>query len=322
MYHAAYSVDAGDVHFDRPLSNLSIAFRPDNFIADKMAPIVKVDKQSDLYTIWDKAEGMMVRDTNRAPGTTVKRRHLSTTSAQYYCNGHAWGTDIPLEILANADNKTELIQQSNKSVLTDMHRAWEDRVKTMVTNTSNVGSSNTLSGANQWTDQTDSTPLQNIEDGMNSVFSTTGYEANKVLFGRAAWRAFRTHPEVLDRLFDHGSGNKQASIEQVKDLLEVDEVIVGNAIKNTADEGVSGSYSQIWGGNVLIYFAPKVASLLTPSYLYSFRWRPKGFPAPFATKRGILNRVGEPNVMVIESFYYQTEKVINSEMGFLIVDAA
>ena len=46
------------VHIDAPLSNLTTAYAQsqENFIADKVFPIVGVDKQSDKYYQYNRAE--------------------------------------------------------------------------------------------------------------------------------------------------------------------------------------------------------------------------------------------------------------------------
>jgi hypothetical protein len=39
----------GDSHVDQNLTQIAINYRPKNFIADQIAPIVKVGKQSTYY---------------------------------------------------------------------------------------------------------------------------------------------------------------------------------------------------------------------------------------------------------------------------------
>lgn len=308
-----------DLHIERTLSNLSVQIKPKDYIVDQVAPIVPVQKQSNLYRIWSKEDGLRLADTFRAPKTPVKRIFWGVSSKSYFCKNYALGTDIALEDAANADEGVNLAQNAIEGIVDGLWRDWENRVATFMTNTANVGSSTTIS--TQWTDQTASDPIGDIFTGINAVFSTTGFEPNRMVIGRKAFQDLQRHPQILAKLFPHGSGAEFANADQIAQLFDLEKILVGKAIKNTADENITGSFSQIWGNHVILYYSPPTAGLLTPAYMYSFRWQPSNFPAPMAVRRGIQNRVGESNIEIFEAMYFQTEQVIASELAYLMLDA-
>lgn len=45
-----------DVHVDAPLANISIAYRNASYIADQVFPVVPVQKKSDLFFKFTKAD--------------------------------------------------------------------------------------------------------------------------------------------------------------------------------------------------------------------------------------------------------------------------
>ncbi|HDY90304.1 MAG TPA: hypothetical protein ENH82_19565, partial [bacterium] len=271
-----FAATGKDLHFDRPLSNLSVAFRPKNFIVDQIAPIVNVNKRSDLFRIWSKEDGLRVPETYRAPKTPIKRGYTEVSSEQYFAKNYAWGTDNSLEDLDNVDNDIDLVQNSIEFVTTGLWLGWEDRVSTKLTTAANVGSSVTLSGTDQWTDQTISDPIGDIFTGINAVFSTTGFEANKMVIGRKAFQDLQRHPAIIEAVFGDRGSNTLATAQAIATWFGLEKIIVAKKIKNTADEGaagiITGSYEEIWGNDVLIYHAPDRPALLTPSFMYSFRW--------------------------------------------------
>jgi hypothetical protein len=61
--------EVSQVHIDAALTNVSVAYRNPDYIADIVAPQVAVRKQSDKYYIYD-AERERFRQSNdrRAPG--------------------------------------------------------------------------------------------------------------------------------------------------------------------------------------------------------------------------------------------------------------
>ena len=72
-----------DVHIDSALSNISIAYRNEAYIADKVFPIVPVQKQSDYYFVFGKSMWYQDNVAVRAPGTRAARADYSVTSASY-----------------------------------------------------------------------------------------------------------------------------------------------------------------------------------------------------------------------------------------------
>jgi len=60
-----------DLHIDRLLSNLSIAYlnEPSAYVADRIFPVVPVDKQSDKYAIYRKGDWFRDEAEKRAPLT-------------------------------------------------------------------------------------------------------------------------------------------------------------------------------------------------------------------------------------------------------------
>ena len=76
-----------DLHVDQHLTNVAINYRPQNLIADMIAPIVPVDKQSNSYPIFSRQEAFAIESTERAPGTRRARDGRLRADA---------GTDVPL----------------------------------------------------------------------------------------------------------------------------------------------------------------------------------------------------------------------------------
>lgn len=84
------------VHVDAPLSNISIAFRNELYIAEKVFPVVPVQKQSDLYFKFDKAAWFRDEAKVRAPGTRASRVEYSLSApGPYACVEYAAAKTVP-----------------------------------------------------------------------------------------------------------------------------------------------------------------------------------------------------------------------------------
>ena len=59
---------AKDLHVDKVLTQMAMGYRPSGFIGDLILPTVPVDKQSDIYTEFDRGRLLRRQDTQRTPG--------------------------------------------------------------------------------------------------------------------------------------------------------------------------------------------------------------------------------------------------------------
>ena len=96
---------AGDVHVNRPLTNIAIAYvqRQEDFVAHRIFPDVPVMKQSDLYFSFD--EGVFTRDDmeEKRPGTQTAGGVWEVGTESYYAKVYGYHHDIPDEIRTNTD---------------------------------------------------------------------------------------------------------------------------------------------------------------------------------------------------------------------------
>ncbi len=117
----ANAPDNADVHVNGLLTNLSIGYMQDeaNFIADKVFPTVMVDKQSDLYAVynkeaWFRDHGARMR---RAPGDRAALTGWTIDpNNSYKCLNEAIGTVIPDELRWNADSVYNLDADATRLV--------------------------------------------------------------------------------------------------------------------------------------------------------------------------------------------------------------
>lgn len=54
------------VHIDAALTNISVSYAPQGFIADIIAPVVPVEKESDKYYVWNRDDTFRTYDDKLA----------------------------------------------------------------------------------------------------------------------------------------------------------------------------------------------------------------------------------------------------------------
>lgn len=305
-----------DIHIDKSLSEMAIGYRPEGFIADMVFPIVNVGKQSDHYVVWSREDRLRIHDTKRAPGAQAKRVYEDVSSGTYFAKNYALKSVVPIEDFKNADPiyLDNLNTGKSQLVLDGLLLDWEVRLANQCTSGSNVGTYSAAASA--WTGS-GADPLSDINTMLDNVHYSTGVRPNRVVFGLQAWKPFRRHSTVRDLIFGVNNGGGYATIDTVKDLLEVDNVLIGGAFQNAAGENLPESLSTIWDDHVLIYYAPTNPTRERPSLGYTFRWNQPGLPNMQVERHPYDAKTKSQEV---EVGYYQDEVVTGSTYGGLLTN--
>ena len=305
-----------DLHVDRLLSQMAIGYADNVTIAGAIAPIVTVDKQGDLYSIFSRADAFRTEEDARSPGTEANKITRTISSDNYYAQNYALKYPITLEDRENADPvfRQNLWNDAAMYVTDKLMLSWEVRVAAMVNATTNVGSSAGV--ASEWDVADSSDPIGDLHTAMDNVQDLTGQRPNKLVFGLDAWRSIRRNDQILNRLFGTNNGGGYPSVAQVANLVEVDEIHIGRAYRNTANEAQAEVLAKVWGDNVLACYTPSAPSRDRPSFMYSYRWATGGLPNMQAERHAYDTKTKTEEV---EVGYYQDEKITGDEYAFLLL---
>lgn len=273
----------GDVHVNKPLTNISVAFlqNASNFVADQVFPNIPVAAQSDRYYTYDRGSFNRDEMAERAPGTESKggTYDLDNTPT-YYAPVYAFHHDIPDQRRANADS---VIQPDREAVELVTHKALIKREKTFVSkyfiggvwtnDWDGVASGMTGNQVLRWSDQA-SDPIKNVRDAKTTVLESTGFEPNTLVIGQRVLDALLEHGDIIDRVkYGQTPGAPaQVDISELRALFKVERIFVMKAIENTAKEGLANAHSFIGGKKALLCYSAPTPGLMTPSAGYTFSW--------------------------------------------------
>lgn len=284
---------SGDVHVNRPLTNISIAYMQDasGFVADKVFPNIPVQKQSDRYFRYDRADFWRNQFKKRAPGTESAGSGWKIDSTPtYYCEKWALHKDIDDETRANADAPLNMDRDTtewlSQQALISREVEWSSKYFTTSVWTGIDGTNGDITGvisgagANQavrWNDSA-SNPIVDVKTQATNIQKRTGMRPNKLVVGREVWDALSENDELVGRI-NATSGNNNPAIvtrQAVAALMELDEILVADGIQATNEENpsfeTSLTTSFIASTNALLVYAAPRASLMQPSGGYTFSW--------------------------------------------------
>ena len=271
---------SGQVHIDKPLTNLSVAHIQDakDFVASSVFPIVGVPKRSDKYFTYDRDDWKRSLARVRAPGTESAGGGFGVSNDSYSCDVIAFHKDVDDQTRQNTDDPLSPDQDAMEFVTRQMLLKREvDFMSTFLT-TSVWGRDYTgISGSSSGTDlkywsSSSSTPIADVKAAKLYLKELTGLVANKLLLSESVFNKLSEHADIIDRIKYTQGGGAIATVQLLAALFGVDEVVVASAIQDTSKEGAAEASSFIMGKHALLVHAPKSPGLRVPSAGYTFAW--------------------------------------------------
>lgn len=306
---------AQDVHIDAALSQISIAYRNQKYIAGSLFPVVTVPKQSDKYYIWTKDHWFRNYVQVRTPGDSYPEGGLELSSTSFFCDIFHLAYPLPDEVLKNQDAAIDLAAAgaewlADQFLLNQEAAFVADFFKTGV-----WGTDKTLSGTAQWSDFDGSDPIGDIDLAKDTVHKATGVEPNLLVVGREVWNKLKEHPLLLDK-FKYTSV-AILSDAQIADALGI-KVVVGQMVENTAQEGATFSGAYTWGKNALAIYVPARPGLMTPAAGYTFVWNINGGDLPVQISR---IREDSRDRDLLKGKHAFDQKAVGTDLGYFIASA-
>lgn len=333
------SPSRGDVHVNRPLTNISVAYMQDAmaFASSRTFPVVPVEKRSDHYFVFPLGEFYRDEMKERAPSTESQGGGYALSHDTYLARRFALHKDIDDEVRANQDMPlNEDMQATNwltSQAMINRERRWNDsyfkagvwrlEADGVASSATARGSLNLVRGSSghdannnilQWNDA-NSNPIEDVRLVKQIMLSRTGFEPNKLTLGKQVYDVLLDHPDVIARL-DRGQTNGPAiaNIDALAALFELDEIVVSKAVWNSARMGEDPVINFIAGNHALLSYSPAAPALMTPSCGYTYAWNGFMGASAFGTRMKRLRMEAITSDRVeIESYY--DYKVVADELG-------
>lgn len=276
-----------DVHVDQPLTNLTIAYVQDQsrFKAGQVFPTLGVQKQSDLYYIYDRDNMNRVGDVKElAPRTEANDIELQVSNSTYYAR--VYGLRMPFgdQVLANEDAALEVRSAGAQTLVNRMLQHREDQfINTFFvdnvwgTNWDGVANADNDTGieVTNWDDYTNSTPIVDVRRLMRTVeLKSGGFKPNTMVVNRAVRDTLLDHPDILARLNGGSTITNTALVSDSKlaEIFDVETFVVLEAVKNTAAEGLAEVNSFVGSDACMLVHTPSSAGMMIPAAGMTFAW--------------------------------------------------
>ena len=280
------------VHINRPLTNMSLAMmqKTEKFIADKIFPRLPVSKQSDMFFTYDRGEFNRDEMQRRADAAESAGATYELGNDSYLCHVWALHRDIGWQLRANADNPINLDREAMEFLtLKGMIRrerewvsnflvanVWTHRIvgATTKTDDSDFSTTHAVNNKKAYWNLPASEPIEDVETACDAVEENTGFRPNKLACGKRVYSALKNHPDIIGRLNSGQTpgGPAMSTRQRLAQIFDLDEVMVGSAIYNSAASGAADAHSYIFGKHALLAYVPPSPGVMTAAAGYTVEW--------------------------------------------------
>jgi hypothetical protein len=307
-----------DLHVDAVLSNYVIGRKPAGYIADQLVPILPVSKRSNLYYKTKFKENIQwVPNLDRmAPGAAAREVFWTVSSDTYYAEKFGLGTFWITEDEINADEALQYDQESAEMVTDRLLLSYEMRIAQIANTAANVAT--TTHVATSWTNVTGSRPYDDMLNEVENFRQRTTLKPNVAVIPEQVATVMRRSDQIRDLLFGDRGGIP--TNEQLAVLFGVQKLLIPTCFVNTAGPGEtaigSGTLANAWPNKVLLAYVSPAPGRKVDTWVQAFRWTDPQLGQPFAIRRLPYN--AKRMKQDIDAIYYQSEKVVSSDLCTVI----
>jgi len=321
------------VHRSAALSAVSIGYKNQMFIGDRVFLNVPVNKKNDYFYYFQKGALFRLDAGLRGPGAAARRGGYVVADTEYVCQERAFAHELPIETIENADDVLQPWETGVSFATLKVLLAKERAISTLCCTAANWTSSEDATGG--WAAGASNTFIEDVLGAKNTVRQLIGINPNVMIMDSKTLNQLKQESSVLDRIKYTGTQGRPADVtpQTLAALFEMDEVLIGGAIYSDAEEVLAGTdfnAVDLWEtnatkGSCFIFYRPPMAAREMPSAGYVFQWK-GGTNHPDLVLPGDSYRdvrywwESSPKQWVIEASEYFDAQVTMADAGFLFYD--
>jgi hypothetical protein len=225
----------------------------EGFVWSKLFPQRTAKKRTFSFTVMDKASLRSER-TDAPSGSEANAGEFGASVKNVTLAEHAFKGLVLGRDQRDLDSSIgDLNQQQARLNMSVLMTGMEIAAATKATTAANYksGLSVTLAAGDTWADPA-SDPLDDIRTYREAVFAESGRRPNIMIMSGKALGYLRQHPSLVD-LFKYTMPGLPTQ-EKLAQVAELQQIVIADAVKNTATEGAADAISSIWDDNVVLAY--------------------------------------------------------------------
>lgn len=309
----------GPFYQDRVLTQISQDYKnaAETFLAEKIFPILNVDKKTGVYFEYGK-------ESLRKPVSTLRTGHAKTPIFEYSTIKRSYGplSEHDLKIGITRDEyqmyddplspETDAVNNLNQAMMIEK----EINLSAVLSNTSVITQNVNLGPVptSQWNDYSNSNPFNDIQTGITQMVTNGLTAPNSIFMGYQVWAQLVNHPDLLDRVKWSAKGVMTTDLlASLFSTAGIKNVWVGQAVYNSSAEGLAATNGFAWGKNFWLAYVTDTPGLRTLNGGYTLTVANGKYVDRWDDQDG--------KVSWIRNNDYYEQKVVGAEAFYLIQNA-
>ena len=301
------------VHVDATMRDFSIRYVNDEYIGERLMPVATTGFRSNTYFKYAERDQLAFPDDKLGKRGQANEVRQNLNRGTYVCQDYGLEEFIDLTEIANADQPLDPLADAAMLVNEGMAFNREKRIASVLTTSGNFGANVTaIAAGSEWNSAGGGNPIKVIQRAVDAVYNGPG---NTRLVGYTSVNVFRTlsrHAAIRD-LFKY-TRDGFATAQQLAAYFGLDELLVGKARQDTANEGQTESISRIWSD---VFGIVRVSMMPSPrSYCFGTTFR----SSPVQTIQVFKQLSGVGGGYIVKVTCSEDHNVVASKAGYLITN--
>lgn len=297
---------------DKLLTNVSTMFQPEGLIAESVLPQLTVKQKSGLIGGYGMNHIRIEDDTVGGEAQARRVQPISRTSTTYLVKSHALEGVVTEDDYDNVEEPFQAESDETEGLTTLLLVNKERALASVLTSTSLIDQNETLSGNGQWSDYTNSNPIQDFKDARLAVKAGCGFLPNKAIITEDTLVTLQYHPKILDQLGYAANRAGTLTQEEIAKAMGVQKLFVAGGMYNSAKDGQSAVLASMWGKDCVFFYAPDVPSKKQTSLGYHVKMSSRKTRQVY---KYALNNPAESNAIYVRDDY--SFELTNVDCAFL-----
>jgi len=301
---------------DKLLTNASQAYIPTGFISEQILPEISVVQKTGKLGTYGTDHLRIEAAVTGGRGKYRRVETMTRSTSSYSVDSYGLEGMVTEDDYANVEAPFDAEADETMGLTTLLWVRKEKSLADVLTSTSIITQTTTLSGTSQFSDYLNSDPLAKFSTARTTIKSGCGLPPNTAIMSWEVWQQLRYHPQILDSLGFKQNRPGGLALPELASALEVERVLIGMAMYESADEGQTSSLANIWGKHIVLAVCPPSAQKYQVSLGY--RVQLSGRPARRVYKSSNTN---PPNSTLITCDDSYDMMISKAAAAYLIYNA-
>ena len=299
---------------DKLLTNVSNAYIPQGYISEDALPTLSVKQKTGQIGKYGTSHLRIVNAKMGGRGQARRFEPIIRESDFYKVESHGLEGMVTEDDYDNVEEPFEAESDETVGLTTSLWLAKENAFKTAVTDPAIITQNVEITVAGDKFDQYDtSKPTEIFRDAQNAVLDGCGFNPNRAIMSRKLFNVLKYHPALLELLGRKSVKEGRLSEQEMAEALDVEMLHIGEVAFEGAKLGQASSLGQMWGDDLVFYYAPKTAAKYQKSLGYYIVMKKRGPRRVF--KFNINNPPNSKGVIVQDDYQFA---LTDAKCAFLV----